>query len=362
MENYIGKICPFCKAEIKEGDAVKACPSCGIPHHEGCWEENHGCTTFGCTEQHYEAQGTNPSEVYSNCGPPLGEEQTSCPKCGQQTDLKPGEDVSAAIEQFNQGIVKKSAKKKKIIKLLIILLIVVGIVVAGVVGGYVFFKGQAEEIIDEITSNNPSSKTIMADYEALTPLGQIFFREKIVDAFVDLVSDNVYTEPSSGIVNESALEKYATYKKIGTALKVTSDDDTNVMSHIDAVLKLKEYVKYNGVYGCMASSANHFAECSDYIDEATQSSSYYLMKLYIGYAHSAAKRAASAARSSSSGDTLCTQFVNAADDFEDELSNMYYGYYSNFSSAWNKITSIVDEVGDAVESVEKIQDRIPKIK
>ena len=31
MEDYIGKICPFCKTEIKEGDSVKACPACGIP-------------------------------------------------------------------------------------------------------------------------------------------------------------------------------------------------------------------------------------------------------------------------------------------------------------------------------------------
>ena len=42
MENYIGKICPFCKTEIKEGDTVKVCPACNIPHHESCWEENKG--------------------------------------------------------------------------------------------------------------------------------------------------------------------------------------------------------------------------------------------------------------------------------------------------------------------------------
>ena len=47
MENYIGKVCPFCKTEIKEGDALKVCPACGIPHDEGCWEEKKGCTTFG---------------------------------------------------------------------------------------------------------------------------------------------------------------------------------------------------------------------------------------------------------------------------------------------------------------------------
>ena len=82
MENYIGKICPFCKTEITEADAVKVCPACGIPHHEGCWNENHGCTTFGCSEQHYEAQHTNPTDVCTNCGSPLGDGQAFCPKCG----------------------------------------------------------------------------------------------------------------------------------------------------------------------------------------------------------------------------------------------------------------------------------------
>lgn len=82
MEEIIGKICPFCKTEIRPGEAVKVCPACGIPHHELCWEENHGCTTFGCSEQHYEEQHTNPTDVCTNCGAPLGDGQMFCPKCG----------------------------------------------------------------------------------------------------------------------------------------------------------------------------------------------------------------------------------------------------------------------------------------
>lgn len=48
MENYIGKICPYCKTKIMEGDAVIVCPDCGMPHHAECWQENQGCTVFGC--------------------------------------------------------------------------------------------------------------------------------------------------------------------------------------------------------------------------------------------------------------------------------------------------------------------------
>ena len=142
MENYIGKVCPFCKTEIKEGDDVKVCPACNIPHHLGCWEENKGCTTFGCSEQHYEAQHTNPTDVCSNCGAPLGDGQAFCPKCGTPknapkknicgkcgAELQDGQEfcpkcgqkaglavdagVNSAISQFNAGIQKNNDKKKK---------------------------------------------------------------------------------------------------------------------------------------------------------------------------------------------------------------------------------------------------------
>ena len=36
MDEYVGKICPYCKTEIKEGEEVKVCPECGIPHHAAC--------------------------------------------------------------------------------------------------------------------------------------------------------------------------------------------------------------------------------------------------------------------------------------------------------------------------------------
>jgi hypothetical protein len=45
---YVGKTCPYCQYPIKAGVLVVVCPACGMPHHEDCWAENHGCTTFGC--------------------------------------------------------------------------------------------------------------------------------------------------------------------------------------------------------------------------------------------------------------------------------------------------------------------------
>jgi TM2 domain-containing membrane protein YozV len=42
--------CPYCRAAIEQDDPqLVVCPGCGTPHHADCFEENGGCTIFGCT-------------------------------------------------------------------------------------------------------------------------------------------------------------------------------------------------------------------------------------------------------------------------------------------------------------------------
>ena len=178
MQEYIGKICPFCKTEIKEGDAVKVCPECGIPHHEACWEENKGCTTFGCSQQHYEEQHTNPTDVCVKCGAPLGDGQDFCPKCGMPkggekkricgkcgTELQEGQDfcpkcgtkydpnttasdsTASAIDKFNEKV-KKDNKKKKLIPIIA--------AAAVVVIGLVLFFALRGTPVSEVSLNKDS--------------------------------------------------------------------------------------------------------------------------------------------------------------------------------------------------------------
>ena len=85
MNNYIGKICPFCKTMFQEGDEIVICNSCDMPHHKDCWVANQGCTTFGClgtvrsvdsgsntvtaTELIYEDEELTPASVFcTQCG------------------------------------------------------------------------------------------------------------------------------------------------------------------------------------------------------------------------------------------------------------------------------------------------------
>ncbi len=40
-------VCPYCRMEV---DSAVYCPTCATPHHPECWEENRGCTVFGCSD------------------------------------------------------------------------------------------------------------------------------------------------------------------------------------------------------------------------------------------------------------------------------------------------------------------------
>jgi len=42
--------CPYCQTKIKNQNEAVTCVLCGTPHHADCWNENGGCTTYGCIE------------------------------------------------------------------------------------------------------------------------------------------------------------------------------------------------------------------------------------------------------------------------------------------------------------------------
>jgi len=43
-------VCPYCRGAVDDsGSTALFCPACGTPHHADCYEENGGCSVFGCT-------------------------------------------------------------------------------------------------------------------------------------------------------------------------------------------------------------------------------------------------------------------------------------------------------------------------
>jgi TM2 domain-containing membrane protein YozV len=55
-------VCPYCRAPFDDvnGQAIE-CEGCGTPHHADCYEENGGCTVFGCSK----APGEEPKVAVS---------------------------------------------------------------------------------------------------------------------------------------------------------------------------------------------------------------------------------------------------------------------------------------------------------
>ncbi len=42
--------CPYCRMTLEEAEGqITICPGCETPHHTDCFEENGGCTVFGCS-------------------------------------------------------------------------------------------------------------------------------------------------------------------------------------------------------------------------------------------------------------------------------------------------------------------------
>lgn len=100
MNDYIGKICPFCKTPFLAEDEVVVCSACDMPHHKECWVENQGCTTFGClgaiktadsaptavtAQLDFDAASSSAASdvaYCAHCGAPVIGDYAFCPKCG----------------------------------------------------------------------------------------------------------------------------------------------------------------------------------------------------------------------------------------------------------------------------------------
>lgn len=96
--DFAGKVCPYCKAEFKEGDDVVICSVCEMPHHKECWTENQGCTTFGCTGTIMGADSHNSTLYCTRCGAVYIQGEAFCSGCGNPL-LEPGQQQSSSYNQ-----------------------------------------------------------------------------------------------------------------------------------------------------------------------------------------------------------------------------------------------------------------------
>jgi hypothetical protein len=112
------KTCPYCQSKIKQGADFTVCSHCGTPHHKECWEENRGCTTYGCinnpqAEKKIELQSEDVGNatvdsIRESLQPATSQNIIQCPKC--KSDI---EDSSTYCKFCGYGIKESKFPEQK---------------------------------------------------------------------------------------------------------------------------------------------------------------------------------------------------------------------------------------------------------
>lgn len=85
--------CPYCRALLRPGEYVVTCQECGLQHHQDCWKENQGCSTYGCRGQasaplilgeRHTADSPGPGNLCRVCAEPREPEDRFCGFCGSR--------------------------------------------------------------------------------------------------------------------------------------------------------------------------------------------------------------------------------------------------------------------------------------
>lgn len=74
-----GKLCSICQTSIIAGELIVYCPYCSLPFHVECWEENKGCSAYGCKGAPPTVKSDEQVGVTANV---WGGEK-DCPSCGK---------------------------------------------------------------------------------------------------------------------------------------------------------------------------------------------------------------------------------------------------------------------------------------
>jgi hypothetical protein len=74
-----GKLCSICQTNIIAGERIVYCPHCSLPFHVECWDENKGCSAYGCKG----APPTDKSDAQAAVTTNVWGGEKICPSCGK---------------------------------------------------------------------------------------------------------------------------------------------------------------------------------------------------------------------------------------------------------------------------------------
>lgn len=111
--------CPICCGEFVADDSIVICPDCKTVYHSECWDENRGCSTYGCNStKHLETHTTSVDDAASGmiecpfCGASHASTDQVCPSCGHLLldNANDGDDILGTVKT-GLGTVRDEAQK-----------------------------------------------------------------------------------------------------------------------------------------------------------------------------------------------------------------------------------------------------------
>jgi FHA domain len=64
------RTCSICQWKLEPADTQHTCPACGLVFHQDCWNENRGCSAYGCSQVNILDKPEEVTEVMEEIGHP----------------------------------------------------------------------------------------------------------------------------------------------------------------------------------------------------------------------------------------------------------------------------------------------------
>jgi hypothetical protein len=80
------EVCSICHTALLPSEPVTACPSCGLTFHANCWQENLGCSAYGCAQVNALKSPETPAAEPAIAATDLAD---ATPSAKDESDLEP---------------------------------------------------------------------------------------------------------------------------------------------------------------------------------------------------------------------------------------------------------------------------------
>jgi predicted RNA-binding Zn-ribbon protein involved in translation (DUF1610 family) len=120
-----GKLCSICQTALISGERAVACPCCALPFHAECWDENGGCSAYGCqgapktvktqTEAMPLSNAWGDEKPCPNCGKTIKGNALKCRFCGASFDTRDVIDRKEYASREYEGSEYTAARNKVVL-------------------------------------------------------------------------------------------------------------------------------------------------------------------------------------------------------------------------------------------------------